>query len=346
MISPQPTKRFVLEPSLVCNIKCKFCYHLHRFNTWKDTVKSLDEMKARIDEGVKRGNNYMDITGGEPTIYPHINELIEYALSKGVRSCIITNGIVSPEKSHSLLCSGLDGFLVSRHGLENTHNYITNRKDAYKKQEEFLCDLKLSSVNPNLELRFNCVISKFNQYELLEIAMELAEHEPSIINFINMNPHHEWMEKSLETQDVIADLNIVKPILNLAIEYLESEGIGVNVRYYPMCKVADHYRRVVCNDFQVMCDPYEWDYHIGTNNPKTLKSHIQWGIDCSSNNEEKGEPCNTCTIHNICGGANKHFHKASNQIYGEVLEPTEYKIPESADFYYYRQFNNMTLKER
>jgi MoaA/NifB/PqqE/SkfB family radical SAM enzyme len=289
----------------------------------------------------------MDITGGEPTIYKHIEDVIEYALSKGVRSCIITNGIVSPEKSHSLLCAGLDGFLVSRHGLKDTHNYITNRKDSYDKQEQFLQGLKFSSVNPNLELRFNCVINKFNQNDLLEIAKELVVHKPAIVNFINMNPHHEWRDESLAVQDVIADLRIVEPNLNAAIEYLESEGIGVNVRYYPMCKIAEQYRRTVVNDKIVCLDPYEWDYWMDTDKPKTLETHIEWGENCSNDVEEKGEPCNRCTIHDICGGANKHFHKASKEIHGEVLVPqTEFLFDTDKHLYHYRQHNDMTLEER
>jgi MoaA/NifB/PqqE/SkfB family radical SAM enzyme len=307
-------------------------------------------MKKVIDNGIARGNNYMDVTGGEPTIYPHINKMVEYALSKGAKTCLITNGIVKPEKSHSLLNSGLDGFLVSRHGLKDTHNLITNRKDAYDKQIKFLDGLQFSSVNPDLELRFNTVISKFSQHELLDIAKEMAVYKPSIVNFINMNPHHEWMDKSLETQEVIADLNVVEPILNQAIEFLESKGIGVNVRYYPMCRIAEKYRRTICNDLHVMFDPYEWDYLMNTNEDKSYETHKQWGLDCSNNVEEKGEPCNGCTMHHVCGGANKHFHKASKEIHGEILKPIQTWIPSSTsttdDCYFYRRFNELTLKER
>lgn len=37
------------------------------------------------------GCNSIDIQGGEPTIYPHIFELIEYCVSIGLKPTLITN---------------------------------------------------------------------------------------------------------------------------------------------------------------------------------------------------------------------------------------------------------------
>ncbi len=331
----KPTKRFMIEPSLVCNIKCKFCYHLHRYDTWKDTVKSLDEMKKIIDDGIARGNDYMDITGGEPTIYPYITELIQYGLSKGVKCCIITNGIVSEKKTDELIEAGIDEFLVSRQGISNTHNHVTNTKDGYDRQIRFL-----SQIKDRINLRFNVVIHQFNQDEIWMIADSLVQWNPRIINFINMNPHHEWKNKELAVKDIIANLRIVEPLLNSAIEYLESKSIGVNVRYYPMCRIDKKYRRCICNDLQVMFDPMEWDYNTL---PKTIERYSEWGRVTSNNNEEKGEPCRNCDLQNICGGINKYFHKSANELYGEVCDPIIVDNIGKTDFMHYRKDNIRTL---
>jgi len=329
-MSPEPTKRFVIEPSLECNIKCKFCYHLHRFDEWRNTRKSLDEMKTIIDQGKERGNNYMDITGGEPSIYPYITDLIQYGLSKGIKACIITNGIIGKEKAQQLLDAGIDDFLVSRHGLSETHNHITNSNHAYDIQLKFL-----DYIKQFMQFRFNCVINQFNQFELVSMIKELIPYKPKIVNFINFNPHHEWKNKELKASEVVADLVKVEPYLNEAIDLLEDEGIGVNVRYYPMCRIMEQHRKYICNDLHVMFDPYEWDY---STTPKTYDKYKAWGVATSNANEEKSNPCCLCDLQDICGGINKHFHRISNRLHGEQcliqrIDP----IIHRKDFMYYRR---------
>jgi MoaA/NifB/PqqE/SkfB family radical SAM enzyme len=302
----------------------------------------MEEVKALVDEGASRGNNYVDQTGGEPSLYPDIEEVIRYSLTKGIKTCMITNGRINSEKTKSILDAGIDGFLVSRHGVESTfNNKITHSKDAYERQERFLQQITTCENPP--ELRFNCVISKFSQNELLDVSKEFSKYKPTIVNFINMNPHKDWMADTLTTQDVIADLRIAGPQLNAAIEYLESKGIGVNVRYYPMCHIAEEYRRTVCNDNSVTFDPYEWDYQIPD---KDYSKFRQWGINCSANVEEKNEPCCDCDLQGVCGGANKHFHKASNACYGELLVAQKDTGVTQNDFYHYRKHNVKTLIER
>lgn len=337
MLKPIPTTRFVLEPSLVCNILCKFCYHYHRKGDWPNTVKTLEQVKAEIDAAIMRGNNYMDITGGEPTIYPHIFETLEYAKSRFLGTCIITNGLTSLDRINRILDIGIDDWLVSRHGLKDTHNFITNNPNTYDKQVEFLNKIKSTSF------RFNCVINKFNQTEIYEIARQMSDYHPRIVNFINFNPHHSWKQDDLGSTNVIADLRIVEPLLNKAIEYLEDRGIGVNVRYYPMCRIAEDYRKCICNDLQVMFDPYEWDY---STTPKAFEAYKRWGVNTSNANEEKGEPCCNCDLQNICGGANKHFHRVSNEVHGEVLTPVKNNLIEKDDIYFYRKDNGLTLVPR
>jgi len=329
----EPTKRFVLDSSRSCNIKCKFCYYLHTYEKWKEYDWSLDKAKGVINDGIARGNNYMDVTGGEPTMYKYICEVVAYALSKDVKTCIITNGIVNKKTVRDLVSSGVDEFLVSRHGLEKTHNFITNYKDAYLKQLDFLFSLRTAGI----PIRFNCVINHYNQEEIFAIAKELVLHKPRIVNFINMNPHHEWQDKSIETGKVAADLDVVEPLLNKAIKHLEDNGVGVNVRYYPMCRVAEEYRRCICNDRHVVFDPYEWDYNI---EPKTVGAFDNWGKRTSNNVECKNGSCKECDLQNICGGINKAFDKATDYRY---TKPVKNFKENKEDFYFYRKDNIRTI---
>ena len=242
---PEPTRQFVIDPIRNCSINppCKFCYHLHTQNSWSSYTWPWEKTKQCIDDGIARGNTHCQVTGGEPTIYPHIHALIEYALSRGVKTSIITNGIVSQQKAESLIASGLDSFLVSRHGLKATHDYITNRIGNYDRQVEFL-----NFIRDKIELRFNCVISKFNQKEIILIAEEMAAFKPKRVSWIFMNPHEAWAQDAESTGQVIADLDIASPLLNQAIAYLESAGIIASVRYFPFCRLDPKYWGNIYND--------------------------------------------------------------------------------------------------
>ena len=109
---PSPTKRFVVDVGRKCNISCHFCYYAHLGDLRKQTFHSREKLIQEIDGGIARGNNYYDFTGGEPMIHPDICSLIEHGLSKGVKSCIITNALSGPNSVKRVMDSGLDDFLI------------------------------------------------------------------------------------------------------------------------------------------------------------------------------------------------------------------------------------------
>lgn len=334
MIEPKPTKRAVIDPLRVCNIRCKFCYYIH---TDMKSIKPFDKVKVEIDAAAARGNNYIDVTGGEPFLYQHLPGLIKYAAEKGMKTCVITNALSGVERLDAALEAGVDDFLVSVHGLEQTHDSLVQSKGARAKQIIFLDHMVKSGINP----RFNFVLNRYNQDEIFLLSSWLASNwHPTIINYINMNPHGEWASKLDEAYKVIADLRIVEQQLNKTIPYLEENNVGVNVRYYPMCRIAEGYRRCVCNDLHVVFDPYEWDYSI---QPKSFDAFRKWGINVSNSVEHKWEPCKSCDLANICGGINKAFNRASG---GKMLDVVKDATVDKNDFYYYRKHNVMALKEK
>jgi len=320
-----PTKRFMIEPSLDCQLECAMCYHIHKKDQWKQTIKPLDDVKKEIDAGVKRGNTWMDITGGEPTIYPHILETVKYAKDQGLKVCIITNGLMGRKRVEELRDAGLDEFLVSVHGLKSTHDEIIGCQ-GFDTQTNFLNEAHIAGIS----LRFNTVISSYNQRELSRIAAVRSNFKPKIWNFINMNPHGAWANDIEKTRGVIADFKVAQPELEAAIDYLEAKGIGVNLRYYPMCRIKEEYRRCVCNDLHVMQDSHEWDYG---EMPKTYDQYRQWGINTSNNIENKEKPCSDCGLQWICGGVNKAYFKAA----GPDCVTAQFFDGDKNEFFYYRQ---------
>lgn len=76
-----------------CNSLCGYC------NVWQDDkFKGYDELtpdRARdiLDQLHQLGVRYVDFTGGEPVLHPHIDEIVQYAKSLGMAVEITSNGI-------------------------------------------------------------------------------------------------------------------------------------------------------------------------------------------------------------------------------------------------------------
>ena len=77
----------------VCNYDCSFCGSEHKDGSerWKD----LETYKMYVDKLVKAAGDmplWIQFTGGEPTLYPKITELLQYIKSKGAYTAMISNG--------------------------------------------------------------------------------------------------------------------------------------------------------------------------------------------------------------------------------------------------------------
>lgn len=328
-----PTKTAVIDVGRYCQARCDFCYYHH--NTDYQGFVDYEVLCSQVDQAKFRGNTFIDLTGGEPTMMPGIEKYLAYIHDAEMKMCVITNGLCNEAKQDNLFPLA-DLWRFSMHGKEDTHDEITHFKGARKKQIAFINRL-INSAYFNIDLGFhvNYVLVKATQHDLVDFGKWIATYPVKQFNVINFLPHFEWAEMD-KAKKMVADLHEAEKQLNEVIPFLEEKGIGVNVRYYPMCAIDMNLRRVVCNDLQVMFDPWEWDYSAY---PKTRENYLNYGKGLSDSIEEKGAPCCNCSIHQVCGGINKRYNMA---IQGEGLMPCDgEKI--SFNPYYYRQHNLMTL---
>jgi MoaA/NifB/PqqE/SkfB family radical SAM enzyme len=79
-----------IAPTDKCNLNCPFCSVKERaMKEWK-----FSSLMSAIDTFHSMGIKAVEITGGgDPTMYPQINELIEYCFMKGLKIGMITNGV-------------------------------------------------------------------------------------------------------------------------------------------------------------------------------------------------------------------------------------------------------------
>ena len=279
---------------------------------------------------------------------PHVVELVRFCAENGLPPRIISS-LICPEKTlDAVLDAGVDDWLISMHGAKHeTHDAIVAVPRARQFQER-----RLAKIAARMDYCVNYVMVEQNQTEMAELACWLVSRErrPKVVNFINFNVFGPWLQGAEwreRGKANIVDLRICGPVLDEAIDILEDAGVGVNVRYYPMCGLAERHRKNVCNDLHVAFDQGEWDNAFGATTPIDVVYHM-YSLPLSKRNEEKGEPCSGCSHQWICGGAGKIWHRLALEKFGKE-RLTQIELPEGAsrrDYWYYRAANVLGVDPR
>jgi len=129
-LSVRETPHLVLEPNTTCNIRCAACY-----NVDKGHVKPLEQVIAEIDRGLAlRDLDTISILGGEPTLHPDIERIVEAIKSRGLFCIMLTNGVgflEDPTRIDRLMAAGVDRFVLHvDHGQEHVHADIDAARRA------------------------------------------------------------------------------------------------------------------------------------------------------------------------------------------------------------------------
>ena len=90
---PQPFKVINWKLHNVCNYSCSFCGKEN--NSGNERWLPLEKYKSIVDkiaEACLESPFYIVYTGGEPTLYPDLIELLQYSKNKGAWNILASNG--------------------------------------------------------------------------------------------------------------------------------------------------------------------------------------------------------------------------------------------------------------
>lgn len=123
----------MLEPLHACNLTCTGCGRIREYSTQVKHRLSVAECVAAVEEC---GSPVVSICGGEPLIYPEIEELVGQVLSMGRHIYLCTNGTALVKKLPGFPRS--DRLFVNVHldGMEETHDRLVERQGVFAKAIE------------------------------------------------------------------------------------------------------------------------------------------------------------------------------------------------------------------
>jgi MoaA/NifB/PqqE/SkfB family radical SAM enzyme len=236
------TRRGILWLGQTCNLRCHFCYFLDRIEDEhhaEHAFMSLEKAKTICRTLVDYyGNNSIDIQGGEPTLWPHIYDLVAYCAEIGLSPTIISNVQVLSNRATvaRLRNSGLRDVLVSIQGLGAVYDELVGQEGAHVRQMKALRNLQEEGI----PFRFNTVLSKPALVQLSDIARLAVRTGAEVVNFLGFNPFNDQQTGKRSAMNVPLYSEVEAP-LNEALDLLAVEGVEANVRYLPFCLVAERH---------------------------------------------------------------------------------------------------------
>lgn len=162
-----PSYQVSYEITNVCNLNCGHCCNKSTSEAFAGMP--IGRILQMIDELASLRINSIYLSGGEPTKYPHFNEVVDYVHAKGIDLALATNATEIDDVLPVLktFSQTREGVFVSLDGLYDTHDTLRGREGAFEKSVRSIRLL----VQNRVPVRISTVIWKGNVSELEDIVL-------------------------------------------------------------------------------------------------------------------------------------------------------------------------------
>jgi hopanoid biosynthesis associated radical SAM protein HpnH len=130
----------MLEPLEMCNLACAGCGRIREYQPVIDRMMPVDVALNAVKES---GAPIVSIAGGEPTIHPKIDEIINRLIEDRYFVYCCTNGLLLDKMLTKIPPSKYLCWVVHMDGMEEMHDESVARKGVFKKAVQVM-ELALS----------------------------------------------------------------------------------------------------------------------------------------------------------------------------------------------------------
>lgn len=276
--------RIFVELTNKCNLKCKHCYG--GFACTNNTNLDIDLIKKMIDEASANGVYQFDITGGEPTLYPYLEELMDYVYNAGMLMRIFTNLTTYTEKFKNLILKyGVKDIVTSLDScIKEDHEEFRGQKGCFDKTLNAIQDLKKEDISISL----NTMIGNHNKNNIEELIVFINNLKlKSVLDVIV--PEGRATELN---EDIKESAHVIKKIYEMNSNKIDKEAISIS------CGVGNRFIYVKSNGSIYLCPSLiKEEYKLG--NIENFNTMEIWklmtnkfsNLGCS----KKSEKCKNCT---------------------------------------------------
>ncbi|MDP1845156.1 MAG: radical SAM protein [Candidatus Moranbacteria bacterium] len=269
-----------------CDQECRFCSNPP--SGWKDM--SLASAKKLVDTYQKKGYDGLILTGGEPTKYPHLRDLIRYCSKKKIETKMITNAQKTADKKYlrSLAKAGLRHVHVSIYSHRpKIQAFLSKKEDSLENIKKTLGHLSgMKEVRVDINITFN----KYNADHLSSLVEFIIRNYPFVGHFScnNLDPTSERARENTDTIPKFSDFEI--ELVRMA-KILEKNKKTFRIERVPLCYMPG----------------FE---HVSTETRKIVKNELRplyfldgRGLVVQENfYRDKPKKCEACFLDEICAG--------------------------------------------
>jgi 12,18-didecarboxysiroheme deacetylase len=138
-----------------CNLKCLHCYSSSRNIPYRDEL-TTEEGKALLADLATFGSPVILFSGGEPLIRRDLPELARFAVERGMRAVISTNGtLLTPERIRLFREIGLSYIGVSLDGLKETHDFFRGVPGTFARTMRGIRDSRDAGIKVGVRFTVN-----------------------------------------------------------------------------------------------------------------------------------------------------------------------------------------------
>ena len=325
-----------------CNFRCRWCYAEHTKFIGQDMPLAL--AKELIDFAKALGLPQVSIIGGEPTLYPHLFEINDYARGIGINTILVTNGERFSNdvfwEEYQKHPNDVIGFSV-KSGNPQQHKLVTKTL-LFENVKKALTRVTASKIRTDVSF-VHSTLSVDNFLEIVKMIKSCG------VNFILVSfcgPTFEGGKasslymipfKTLATK-MMEDYDEARAIMNGKIQYATQVPLCIFPFEFIEKMIEDSSFSNTCQITESMGVVFTPDGSLAVCNHLTAYPIGKFGVDFKTpeelvefQNSEKirryydsfrcypGEECKTCSMWNVCAGGCPWNWTVHNP--GEVVRP-------------------------
>lgn len=229
-------KRLEFHISYSCVNNCSFCSEYDRMEQFKKNPVSFNEIKKELILKKKAGFDFVNFTGGEPTVHPDFLEIIKFAKSLGYRIYVGTNGSMLAKSDFcERAVPFLDEISFSVHGHNaGLHDKLSGRRGAFG---DIAAAIRNAGHSGFLNLFANTVVVKDNFESLEKILEFLGRRRFKQALFSNIAPEGMGLKRYADLTARIGDWR--KKVPKLA-KMADKYGVGLRFFGLPLCALGEY----------------------------------------------------------------------------------------------------------
>ena len=296
-----------------CNLNCIYCYTVPKRLRPDRPILSLKQQKQVIDEAVKIGIKYLVIPGpGEPLLYEHIEELINYATNRQIWTTIFTNGTIIDQKNIQVFKKLKLSFIVKLNSFDiDLQNKLIGKNKAHKIYDALEILLRNAFNKGNYtRLGIDCLICKYAINEITDIVEWAFENKifPIVERLLPAGraiDNYEALE--VDDEDAIKLIRDLNKMVDHSSQNYFSGGV---------CNLHEHTIFFDVDGIATRCVGGRREIKVGEW-PKSSLAKIWENILRINQMDEEKQFINNCIKNNMCPG--RLYCKNKNKITGMCL---------------------------